>query len=92
MAAAHRISRVAGGLNTRRPPSGGAAPISFSMRLDKEMSYENPPDTCPYCEKYHVYRNGRCYECEQAAREARGDEQRERETIERLRDRSSCED
>lgn len=56
------------------------------------MSHENPPDTCPFCETYRVYRNGRCYECEQSANELRGDEQRERETIERLRDRATCED
>lgn len=55
------------------------------------MKHDDIPNTCPFCEKYHVYLNGRCYECEQAAREARGDEQRERETIERLRDRSLCE-
>ena len=55
-------------------------------------SYD-PPETCPICEKYHVYKNGRCYECEQAApREMRGDEQRNCETIERLRERSTCED
>lgn len=56
------------------------------------MSHENPPDTCPFCETCRVYRNGRCWECEQSARELRGDEQRERETIERLRDRATCED
>jgi hypothetical protein len=54
------------------------------------MKHDTPPDTCPFCEKYHVYRNGRCYECEQSAREARGDELRERETIERLRERACC--
>jgi len=63
---------------------------TFYNYLRNQMKHNAPPDTCPFCEKYHVYRNGRCYECEQSAREARGDEQRERETIERLRDRSFC--
>lgn len=73
------------------------APISHRGRRtfspgEKLMSHENPPDTCPFCETCRVYRNGRCWECAQSARELRGDEQRERETIERLRDRATCED
>lgn len=46
---------------------------------------------CQFCGKYHVYRNGRCYQCDLANCESLGDAQRERETIERLRDRSFCE-
>ena len=55
------------------------------------MSHESPPETCPFCEKYYVYRNGRCYECEQAAIVARGEEQRERETLDRMREHAACE-
>lgn len=56
------------------------------------MKHNTPPETCPFCEKYHVYRNGRCWECEESARELRGDKQREREIIQRLQDRANCED
>jgi hypothetical protein len=59
------------------------------------MKHETKADAtpfCPFCGKYKVFKNGRCYQCNLIHLEAIGDAQRERETIERLRDRSFCED
>jgi hypothetical protein len=58
--------------------------------MEHETKIEAP--FCKICGKYHVFRNGRCYQCDMDRVEAFGDAQRERETIERLRDRSFCED
>ncbi len=45
------------------------------------MKHDMPPDTCPFCEKYHVYRNGRCYECYAADESEHADQQREERLI-----------
>jgi hypothetical protein len=63
--------------------AGSVFDFGKTMTIGHSDRSFDPPDVCKSCGKYHVFKQGRCFECYHAEWQEHADQQRKERQIEK---------